>query len=125
MHVEGAQRVLVVGGREDHRYRAAQQLQHFEAIELRHLDVEEHQVRRQLGHRLHGVETVAALGHDAHALVRAEVLAHDAAGQGLIVHDDHAQGIGRAHFASVDTGKDSSMRQTPPRSVLLTTASPP
>ena len=57
--------------------------------------------------------------------VRAEVFAHDAAGQGLIVHDDDAQGIRLAHFASVDTGRDNSMRQTPSRSVLLTTASPP
>ena len=49
VHLERAQRVLVVGGREDHRHLTADQLQHLEAVQLRHLHVEEHQIRRQLG----------------------------------------------------------------------------
>ena len=45
MRVEGAHRVLVVGGDENDGGTGLDQLQHFEAVELRHLDVEEEQVR--------------------------------------------------------------------------------
>ena len=48
VHLERAQRVLVVGGDEDDRQVAPEQLEHLEAVELRHLHVEQHQVRLQL-----------------------------------------------------------------------------
>ena len=44
VHVEGAQRVLIVGGDEHHGDVAADQLEHLEPVELRHLHVEQQQV---------------------------------------------------------------------------------
>ncbi len=125
MHVEGAQRIRVVRGREDHRHRAAQQLEHLEAVELRHLHVEEHQVGGQLRDRLHRVEPIAAFGDDRDAGVSAEILAHHRARQRLVVDDDDAKRIDVAHAGSVVAGNDSSIRQTPPCSLLLTMASAP
>ena len=102
-----------------------EQLEHLEAVELRHLDVEEHQVGRELGHRLDGVEAVAAFGHNRDARMRAEKLAHDRARQRLVVDDDDAKRIDLAHAGSVVAGNDNSMRQTPPCSLLLMIASAP
>ena len=64
--VEGAHRVLVVGGDEDdyRGLRGLDQFEHFEAIELRHLNVEEEQVRGGFGDGLDGFESVGAFGHD-------------------------------------------------------------
>ena len=65
VHLERPQRVLVVRGDEDRPALVApEQLEHLEAVQLRHLHVEQHQVGRQLGHRLDRLEAVAALGHD-------------------------------------------------------------
>ena len=46
--LERPQGELVVRRDEDDRHAAAEQLEHLEAVELRHLDVEEQQVRLQL-----------------------------------------------------------------------------
>ncbi len=86
MNVERPERVLIVGGGEDDRHRAAEQLDHLEAVQLRHLDVEEHQVWRELGHGLHGLETIAALGHDLDAWMRLQVFTDDRPRERLIVH---------------------------------------
>ena len=63
--VEGAHRVLVVGGDEDDhgRLRGLDQFEHFEAIELGHLHVEKEQVRAGFGDGLDRLETVGAFGH--------------------------------------------------------------
>ena len=134
MHVEGAQRVFVVSGREDHRHRPTEELEHLEPVELRHLDVEKDQVRRQFGHRFHGIEPVAALGDNRDARMRTQKFTHHGARQRLVVHDDDAKEFGFGHAGSVafttslarrSTGNDSSIRQTPPCSLLLTIASAP
>jgi hypothetical protein len=52
--------MLVVGGDEDHLDSWIQQLEHLEAIEPGHLDVEEHQVRLQLGGGAYRIEAVGA-----------------------------------------------------------------
>ncbi len=64
VHVERPQRVLVVGRDEHDRHVAADQFEHLEAVELRHLDVEKQQVGMQLGDGLDCLEPVGALGHD-------------------------------------------------------------
>ena len=78
--VEGAHGVLVVGGDEDdhRRLRGFDQFQHFEAIQLGHLDVEEEQVRAGFGDGLDGLEAVGAFGHDhefpgARPAIRADI----------------------------------------------------
>ena len=91
VHLECADRVLVVGGREDHRHVAADQVEHLEAVELRHLDVEEQQVGRQLRHGLHRLEAVGALRHDLDVRFGGQVLAEDRPRQRLVVHDGDAQ----------------------------------
>ncbi len=91
MDLEGADRVLVVGRHEDHRHVAANQLQHLEPVELRHLDVEKQQVGVQLGHDLHRLEAVGALRDDVDAGRRRQVLANHRAGERLVVHDGDAE----------------------------------
>jgi len=64
--VERAQGVLVVGGDEDDRRDAvrAHTLEDVEAVEVRHLDVQEHEVGPQLFDRKDGLTAIPALAHD-------------------------------------------------------------
>jgi hypothetical protein len=99
VHHERAQGVLVVRGAEDHDRRprlTGDQLQHLEAIELRHLHVEEHQVGPLLGDRLHRLEAVRGLPDHLDALVGAEVLAQQRARRGFVVHEQDAQALSHA-----------------------------
>ena len=59
----------------DRRNRIRQPLAQFVAVHLRHLDVEEHEVGREVVHRLDRLEAVAALADDRDALGGAEILA--------------------------------------------------
>ena len=72
MGVERTHRVLVVCGDEDdhRRLRWFDQFQHLEAIQLRHLNVEEENVRVGFGDGLYGLESVGALGHHKNLGVR-------------------------------------------------------
>ena len=74
MGVERTHRVLVVCGDEDdhRRLRWFDQFQHLEAIQLRHLDVEEEQVRVGFGDGLYRLEPVGAFGHDKNLRVRSQ-----------------------------------------------------
>ncbi len=63
---ECLQRVLIVRGDEDHGDVAADEIEHLEAVELRHLDVEEQQIRLQFGDDLDRLEAIGALGDDSH-----------------------------------------------------------
>jgi hypothetical protein len=87
---ERAQRVLIERGREDDRNLTADQLEHLEAAQLRHLDVEEQQIGRELGHDLDRLEPVSALPHHLDVRMLAEKLPHDRARQRLVVDDHHA-----------------------------------
>ena len=62
---ERPHRVLVERGDEHHGHARIDQLEHFEAVELRHLDIHEQHVGLVLGHCLHRLEAVRALRHDA------------------------------------------------------------
>ena len=94
VHLERADRVTVVGGDEDDGDVAADELEHVEPVELRHLDVEQQQVRLQLGRGLHGLEAVGALGDDLDVGMRGQPLAKNAARQRLVV-DDRRRECGR------------------------------
>ena len=98
VHVEGADGVLIERGHEHDGHVAADQLQHLEAVELRHLHVEDQQVRPQVRHGLHRFESVRALGDDVDAGHARQVLADHGARQLLVVHDGHFQA---RHGASV------------------------
>ena len=66
MDLERLQRVLVVGGHEDHhRHLLGTDLpDHAEAIDGGHLHVEEHELGRELLDRVDGLHAVGALPHD-------------------------------------------------------------
>jgi hypothetical protein len=53
--LERLDRVFAVRGHEDHRWHTvrAHRLEDLEGVQARHLDVEEHQIRRQLADRRH------------------------------------------------------------------------
>ena len=87
VNFEGAQRVLVVRGDEDDDRRAVEQLQHFEAVELRHLDVEQEEVGIVLGDCLHRFESVRALGDDLAVLIRGQEFAQQLARRQFVVDD--------------------------------------
>ncbi len=91
MYVESAKRVLVVCGNEDNGHVAADELEHLEAIELRHLNVEKHEIGLELGDCLDRLEPVGALRDDVDVWNVRQVLAQHTARQCLIVHDDHPE----------------------------------
>jgi hypothetical protein len=106
VHFEGTQRELVERRREHDGGRAlAEQLEHFEPRELRHLDVEEHQVGIELLDQLHGLEAVRGLAHDGHVRDLLQVLGEDRAGQGFIVDDQNLQGDTHTSPRSADGGQ--------------------
>ncbi len=92
MHLEGPQRVLVVGGDEDHHRQGGrvQLLQHLEAVQLRHLHVEEDQIGGVPADRLDRLPAVGALAADLDVLEAVEQRAHAFSSQRLVVHDQDA-----------------------------------
>src|ERR1700719_5373170 len=65
MHLERTQCVIVVGCREhDACGIAADEIQHFESVQLRHLDIQEQQIRFQFVGGLHRFQAVGAFGYD-------------------------------------------------------------
>ncbi len=87
---ERADRIFVVRRDEDDQRRAVEQLQHFEPVELRHLDVEQQDVGIVLGDGLDRFESVGALRHELDIRLRAEVLANQLARERLVVDHDRA-----------------------------------
>ena len=94
--LERSQRVLVVGGHENHGHVAADQIEHLEAVEFRHLHVEKQQIGLQFGHHFDRLESVGALGYDFHVRHRRQILAEHRSRQRFVVDDGHSQGRGRA-----------------------------
>src|SRR5262249_24331096 len=86
--LERAHRELVVRGHEDDRHLTSDELQHLEAIELRHLNVEQDQLRLQLSDRLDGLEAVGAFRRDLDVTAREQMLLEHLPRQHLVV-DDH------------------------------------
>ncbi len=103
--VEGAQRVLVVGRGEDHRARSlrAELRQRGEAIHLRHLHIEEKEIRREAAHRFHRRAAIGAAGHHLHVRRIRQQRVQPAARQLLVGGDDGADQHGR-EAASAGSG---------------------
>jgi hypothetical protein len=118
LRLEGAQGELVVGGDEDHygHTAGADRPEHVEAVDLRHLDVQEEQVRRRLLDHPDRFPAVRALGDDLHVPGLREQAADAPARQRLVVHDHGA-----------DRHADLSSTAAPPRRkgrAILTTTPP-
>ena len=103
VRVERAQRVLVVRGHEDdfgHRHRrpvAHERGEHAEAVELRHLDVEEHQLHGSAGLRgraqdIERFGAARAAAGELHPVVARQQPPQPLASRLLVVHDQRAGG---------------------------------
>jgi hypothetical protein len=114
MHFERAQGVAVVGGDEDDRDLRVEQLQDLEAVELGHLDVEEHHLRLELGRRLHRFQSRRRLTHDLDVGLRGEHLAEEGPRRGLVVHEQHADHSTASAGIEIATGS-SPLRARPRR----------
>ena len=91
VHLERLDGVLLEGGDEDDSRGQcrARQFQHFKPVQLRHLDVEEHQVGPQFGDRLDRFEAVGAFADNVDVGMKAEVFAQYPARKLFVVDDDH------------------------------------
>ena len=107
---------------------AVEELQHLEAVQLRHLDVEEEDVRGEFAHRFHRFEAVGALADDLEVRVGGEQLAQHAARQLLVVDNERAD-AGRAHgtaaSGSAAHGSEISARKRVPFSAVRSQARVP
>ena len=81
------------------RYRGIDQFQHLEAIQLRHLNIQEHQVRLTLGDGFHGLKSVGALGQDLDAAGLAQIFPKQLPRQFLVVDNHCADDAGTRGFA--------------------------
>jgi hypothetical protein len=94
MHLEGLDRVLVVGRDEYDRRRVlhiGEARYDLEAIEPRHLDIEEHDVGPQLPDRFYGLVPLARFAGDLDAGDRAENALQVLARGRFVVDDEDAQ----------------------------------
>jgi hypothetical protein len=112
VHLEGAQRVLVVGGDEhDDRHRArSDRLHHVEAAHLRHVHVQEHDVGPRARHQLLGLRAGAGPDH-GDLRIAGQVELHGLAGQRLVVDDEDAD-----QACSSSNGR-IRLATTPPRAL--------
>ena len=97
--LKGPHRKRFVRGHEHHRRhpRHPAFAQDIEAVEPRHLHVEEHQIRLERVKRPQRLPPVPRLAHDHDVRVSAEQLPDAAAGQRFIVHDQGADVSHRRH----------------------------
>ena len=82
--------VFIVGGGENDRGHllGRQGLQHLKAVEARHLDIEEHQVRTMLLNGLERLSPISALGDDLHIGLFIEKQPYSFTPEWLVVDDD-------------------------------------
>jgi hypothetical protein len=91
-HLECLERVLVEGRDEHdvgHRL-DANRVDHAEAVELRHLDVEKHELGLELGDALDGLDAGLCLADDLDVGVLGDVAAHLCPGGRFVVGDQNA-----------------------------------
>ena len=129
MHLEGAQRVFVVGGGENHRRgRGAQQFQHLEAVEFRHAHIEQHHGGLQLGDLFDGFEAVGTFAHQLHARQLGQVFAQQEPRRLFVFHHQDAQRTVFVHsqFSSAGSaGRSSSTSQVVSAILTRIDARPP
>src|SRR5690606_28150525 len=110
--LERLERELVVGSDEDDLRQciALQLLEHAEAIEPGHLNVEEDDVGPHLADCGNGLLTVLAFADDLEILFIGEVDAHAVACERFVVDDEYAPAIHHAVRASVSYGAPAVAR---------------
>src|SRR5687768_13361159 len=94
VHVESANGEAVEGRDENDGNVPADQFEDVEAVQLRHLHVEQQQIGLTLHHRLHGLEAVGAFRDDLDVGVRRQQLAKNGARELFVVNDDDADWFG-------------------------------
>src|SRR5437762_2692323 len=118
--LEGADRVLVVGGGEhDVPRRLAERLQHLEAVHPRHLDVEEDEVRALLLDQPEGLHAVGRLPEEAHVVQAGQETDQAVARQLLVVDDHGADGAHRYAARAGRTGRRSRTRVPLPGALVI------
>jgi hypothetical protein len=107
---ERPQRVAVVRGDEHDRGQplARQALEHAEAVEPRHLHVEEQQVGRVLEHRRDGERTARGLGDHAKPLAVPQQLADARTRRGLVVRDHDPERLAHAPLSMAIAARAAS-----------------
>jgi hypothetical protein len=93
VNLEGADRILVVRGHEDDRRLVCftQSRHHLEAIEVRHLDVEQHDIRGILPNRFHRLLAIGTGGHYLGLMLGLEQSDQPLASDRLVIGHDHSQ----------------------------------
>ena len=109
MHVEGPQGILIEGGDEDHlghrhrRRRVRPAREHLEAVQLRHLHVEKHQLHGipdpASGRMASAPRPAAGAGHQLRPAVARKQAANTLAARLFVVHDQRTnRPQGRHHY---------------------------
>src|SRR5918993_1425090 len=108
MHLEGLQRVLVVGGDEDHVRHdlALERSQHAEPVHAGHLHVEEDQVGVLVANGIDGLLAIAVLADDGDVVMHPEHHPDALTREGLVVDDEGAQG--HAETPSTDAASSAA-----------------
>lgn len=78
--LERADGVRIVSGDENNRWRGIESLEHFEPIELGHLNIQKDEIRVSFGDGFHGLKTVGAFGDDFDLRVGREIFPERLAG---------------------------------------------
>src|SRR6185436_11947877 len=92
-----------------------QELQYLEAVQLRHLDVQEQRVGLQLRGRLHRLEPCRGLAHDLDAVLAGQDLSEQPARGSLVVDDQDAGHASAPAGMEIATWKDSAPTSTSTR----------
>ena len=103
-HLEGLEGVLIVGGHEDDERHALapDRFDDLEAVHVRHLDIEEDELRRVIQDRRHGFLAVTTLAHHLDVGLARQQGRQPLARERLVVHDqglDLFQGGGPMHVS--------------------------
>ncbi len=114
--LERLDRMLVVGGDEDHAGRLGERehaARNLEAGQAGHLDVEEHEVRIDTIEGGERLESIAGLCHDFNLAELSELVTQLLPGELLVVDDDGAQRAHAVIFSASDSSGTSMLAQVP------------
>lgn len=92
--LEGLDGIFIEGGGEDDIGRIVHELQHFEAIDLRHLDVQEDKIGVVLLDRFDAFETVVAFLQHGDVGVGLKIFLNDHPREGFVIDDNGPDGAG-------------------------------
>ena len=87
MNLKCPQRVLVICSHKDHADLAADELQHFEAVEPWHLNIEKQQIGFQFRDCFYSLKPIGTLRDNLHVVMCRQVFAHQLARELFVVDD--------------------------------------